>query len=56
MKKRGSLVGLERRSRRNIMNRRYEAIDVVHDDKDKFAEEAVEIKKLKRTEMEYKII
>ena len=56
MKKRGSLVGLERRSRRNIMNRRYAANDVVHDDEDKFAKEAVEIKKLKRTEMEYKIL
>ena len=56
MKKRGSLVGFERRSRRNIMNRRYAANDVVNDDEDKFAEEAVDIKKHKRSEMEYEIL
>ena len=38
------------------MNRRYASNDVVHDEEDKFAEEAVEIKKLKRNEIEYKIL
>ena len=55
MKKEGSLVGLERRTRMKIMNYRHAANDV-HDEEDEFAEEGVEDKKHKRYEMEYEIL